>query len=72
MLVSGEGFQDISLDIKEVVDFIRVTVPNYFLKFCTIEALEMETDLFDQERLLDEIDYGILGRYIKENNLLEV
>lgn len=76
MLVSGyigkdiNSFNDLEIKVKELVDFIRFNVPSYFLKLCSVEAMEMETDIFDQERLLDEIDYGILSKYIKEANLL--
>lgn len=76
LLVSGyvdrdiNPFDDLEIKVNELIEFVRTTVPSYFLKFCSIEAMEVETDIFDQERLLDEIDYGILSKFIIESNLL--
>lgn len=82
MLVSGfkgdakEEFNDLEIKIFELFEFIQEKFPNYLLKFSVPEANDIEdsifgTDkLFDEERLLDEIDYGIVSKYITESKLI--
>jgi len=68
--IGKEAFNDLEIGIKDLIDFIYDTFPNYLIKFCIIE--DTDAEIFDQDRFLDEIDYGILSNYIVESNLLKV
>ncbi len=76
ILVSGyigiktNAFNDLAIEIEGLIEFIRKDIPNYFIKFCASESMDEEDELFDKERMLDEIDYGILSEYIIESNVL--
>lgn len=77
MFVSGhigrkeKTFNDVQINTERLIEFIRAEVPSYILRFSSLEVGENHFGMdFDQERLLEEIDYSILAEYITEANLL--
>ncbi len=83
MLVSGyidrkvNLFTDLEVNIEKLIEFIQESHPSYALTFSSDEAIDIEdesyhTPIFDQDKMLEEIDHEILAEYILEANLMEV
>ena len=83
LLVSGyvdrkhNSFTDLEVNIETLVEFIQESHPSYVLTFSSDEAIDIEeesyhTPIFNQDKMLEEIDYEILSEYILEANLMEV
>ena len=83
LLVSGfidrknNAFSDFEVRVESLVEFIRNSHPAYLLTFSSDEAMDIEeesyhTPIFNEEKMLEELDHGILAEYILESNLMGV
>lgn len=69
-------FSDVSVPVDGLVEFVRENYPEYALLYSAEESMDIDeelysTPIFNEDRMLEEIDYEILAEYVLEINLIE-
>lgn len=81
ILISGyvdrksNTFSDVAVPVEGLVNFIKENFPEYVLLYSSHEGIDIDDEsysspIFNEDRMLEEIDYEILSEYVMEGNLV--